>query len=268
MAKRSREDFEPSSDSGSDTSGPTARTVIHPTSGEPTSTASKIAHLDISGEAPVASAMKCSLPPHRTPIAFSSFEEYEVHYSKMHTNRCLECRKNFPTDHFLNLHIQENHDALTEVLRERGERTYCCFVDDCERVCSTSQKRRLHLIDKHAFPKEYDFHVVNDGIDGRSSMLRSGRHRRRSSAAQHMTEIEERARRRHSKAMSITATKEDDESSDSEGADPGSIPTSPNSKIDADMDGLTGAMSALKFVPPSIRFGRGRGKGRGGFSRA
>jgi hypothetical protein len=34
-----------------------------------------------------------------------------------------------------------------------------------------------------------------------------------------------------------------------------------------DMDDLSGAMSALKFVPPSVRFGRGGGRARGGFSR-
>lgn len=34
------------------------------------------------------------------------------------------------------------------------------------------------------------------------------------------------------------------------------------------MEDLVGGISALKFVPPSVRFGRGRGKGRGGFSRS
>lgn len=36
---------------------------------------------------------------------------------------------------------------------------------------------------------------------------------------------------------------------------------------DEAMNDLVGGMSALKFIPPSIRFGRGRGKGRGGFSK-
>jgi hypothetical protein len=41
------------------------------------------------------------------------------------------------------------------------------------------------------------------------------------------------------------------------------------SQDDEVMEGLSGAMSALKFVPSSVRFGgRGRGRGRGGFSRA
>lgn len=29
---------------------------------------------------------------------------------------------------------------------------------------------------------------------------------------------------------------------------------------DVEMDGLAGAMSALQFVPTSVKFGRGRGK--------
>ena len=70
----------------------------------------------------VPEVMRCFLPPHRDPIAFSSYEEYDVHYAKAHTNRCLECRKNFPTEHFVGLHIAENHDPLNEVRKARGEK--------------------------------------------------------------------------------------------------------------------------------------------------
>jgi hypothetical protein len=41
-------------------------------------------------------------------------------------------------------------------------------------------------------------------------------------------------------------------------------PVSPFDRPDEDMSDLTNSMSALRFVPPSIRFGRGRGKA--GFS--
>ena len=97
--------------------------------------------------------MQCSLPPHREMLEFQCHEEYEVHYLKEHTNRCASCGKNFPTAHFLGLHIEENHNALREALQAKGEKTYACFVEDCDRKCSTPQKRRLHLIDKHGFPK-------------------------------------------------------------------------------------------------------------------
>ncbi|RSL51999.1 hypothetical protein CEP54_011121 [Fusarium duplospermum] len=67
--------------------------------------------------------MRCNLPPHREALAFKTYDEYEVHYNKSHTNRCLECRKNFPSEHLLNVHIEECHDPLVTVKREKGEHT-------------------------------------------------------------------------------------------------------------------------------------------------
>ena len=132
MAKRSREDFEPSSpDSdipgGSDSC---ARVVVHPSTVLELASSSKIIHLDPeSGEVQPASEMMCSLPPHRQTLSFATYEEYEVHYLKAHTNRCTECLKNFPTEHFLNLHIEENHDSLVSVRKERGEKTVSLKFD-------------------------------------------------------------------------------------------------------------------------------------------
>lgn len=121
---------------------------------------------------PVSEVMHCSLPPHHQTLSFTSYEDYEVHYRQAHVNRCSQCSKNFPTDHYLNLHIEENHDSLAVARRERGDKTvsealnaessewpcanfvqYGCFIETCDRKCSTPQKRRLHLIDKHMFPK-------------------------------------------------------------------------------------------------------------------
>lgn len=82
--------------------------------------------ISLSGETAIPQSnadMKCSLPPHKQTLSFRTFEEYEIHYAKEHTHRCLECRKNFPTGHFLELHIEENHDSLVAVRRERGEKT-------------------------------------------------------------------------------------------------------------------------------------------------
>ena len=67
--------------------------------------------------------MRCSLPPHHEVLAFSTFADFEIHYSKDHANRCSECHKNFPTEHFLELHIGENHDPLSEARRAKGEKT-------------------------------------------------------------------------------------------------------------------------------------------------
>lgn len=85
---------------------------------------SKIAGLDSAVEDEEAGfVMRCSLPPHREPIGFRFYDDYETHYHNFHTNRCIECRKNFPTDHLLNVHIEECHDPLARVAREKGEHT-------------------------------------------------------------------------------------------------------------------------------------------------
>jgi hypothetical protein len=83
----------------------------------------KYTHLDEESAPPEAQVvMQCLLPPH-SPVSFSSYRDYDVHYQKHHVNRCLECHKNFPSEHYLSLHIAENHDPLSEARRSRGEKT-------------------------------------------------------------------------------------------------------------------------------------------------
>ena len=74
---------------------------------------------------PRKTVMKCSLPPHPETLSFPTFEEFEIHYAKAHAHRCPECHKNFPTEHFLGLHIEENHDPLIDARRAKGEKTVC-----------------------------------------------------------------------------------------------------------------------------------------------
>ncbi|KAL9629243.1 MAG: hypothetical protein Q9164_006960 [Protoblastenia rupestris] len=176
--------------------------------------------------------MKCSLPPHTETLSFDSFEDFEIHYAKSHAHRCYECRNNFPTEHFLGLHISENHDPLNEVKRAKGEKI------------------------------NYDFLIVNAGIDKRSSMLQTRHHKNASAAARGTQQGQKSDKTNGSLPQG------------SRGASPGSSasdpPDSPSSETSApnsaDIDNLTSNMSSLKFVPPSIRFGRG-GR-RGGFSRS
>lgn len=84
----------------------------------------KLVHLDaetaVSDDQPA--VMKCSLPPHG-PLTFTSFDDYDVHYQELHMNRCSDCYKNFPDQHFLGLHIAENHDPISAAKRDRGEKT-------------------------------------------------------------------------------------------------------------------------------------------------
>lgn len=137
----------------------------------------------------------------------------------------------------------------------------------------------MHLIDKHMYPKNYFFAVTKEGVDGRRSMLLEGGHRRRASSSATSTgggggaPTNGAAARRHSLRQSealkegeTTESKTSTNNTKQQQPKPqGSreaVP--PKESVDIDMDNLTGAMSSLRFIPPSIRFGHRKGKS--GFS--
>ncbi|KAG7290923.1 hypothetical protein NEMBOFW57_000928 [Staphylotrichum longicolle] len=220
--------------------------------------AAKMAELDLSDKDNASHVtMHCSLPPHREPVAFSSYSAYETHYRDQHTNRCAECRKNFPSAHLLSLHIEEMHDSFVQARKERGDRTYSCFVEGCDRKCSTPQKRKMHLIDKHMYPKNFFFAITREGVDGRRSLLLEGRGRRRRSSA---------ASASHPRASQAGHGQEPAAQETPAAPTDGSAATdsgrkSPEQRPDQEMEDLSGAMSALQFVPMSVRFGRGKKSG-------
>ena len=211
------------------------------------------------------STMRCLLPPHK-PLSFTTYDEYESHYQQAHTNRCTDCRKNFPTSHFVDVHIAENHDPIVAAKREAGEKTYACFVEGCDKACLEWKKRRSHLVDKHGYPKNYDFLVVDHGIDGRRSMLRAG-----IDARGHRKSSRERDRRSSSATEATqttvaTSVKEPNGASsphkakaDSPMAEKVEEAKLEASSKTAGVDDLTASMSSLKMVPRTVTFANGKG---------
>jgi hypothetical protein len=223
-----------------------------------------------------AKVMECILAPHREAIRFNSQEAYEVHYAEEHTNRCKTCSKNFPTSHYLDLHIEENHNALREELAARGEKTYGCLVEGCDRKCSTPQKRRLHLIDKHMFPKNYNFRIVDRGTDKAFSMLREGRRRCVSTAGdiqetgrhrrQASSRLQHQSARGSEARTNSNATSDVNEDSEAKvkphvlDIPKGTAARKEMSEAPAsEVDSLAHSLSALRFVPISV-FRKQKGK--------
>ncbi|KAI1268352.1 hypothetical protein F5Y18DRAFT_226180 [Xylariaceae sp. FL1019] len=179
-------------------------------------------------------------------------------------NRCVECNKNFPSEYLLNIHCEDMHDAFAAVKREKGEHTYSCFVEGCDRKCRTPYKRRSHLIDKHMYPPNYFFAVTRDGIDGKESLLLEGGHRRRRSSTATTISVSKAPQHKDNNGLPEGRREEDPKGPRSMSSGEGEGKTQAESP-DVDMEGLAGAMSALQFVPQSVKFGRGRGKA--GFAR-
>jgi hypothetical protein len=202
--------------------------------------------------------MQCVLPPHRHALDFPSIEAFELHYQQQHTNRCISCARNFPSAHYLNLHLDEHHNSIHAELQAKGEKTYACFVQDCDKKCSTPQKRRLHLIDKHLFPRNYNFRVIHDGIDKSTSLLTESKPQRRrvstvGAPADTVT--------RHRRSLSHSAT---DTTKIIAATSSTASRIVPSQKMTDDatignLDDLTTRMSALQFVPASIRRAQPKG---------
>ncbi|GAA5912261.1 hypothetical protein JCM6882_005210 [Rhodosporidiobolus microsporus] len=142
---------------------------------------------------PPSSKYTCTLPPscHETPSSFSSLDSLEDHHRAYHAFVCRAppptaewavdkgkgkgkervnegeeavCGRVFPDERILQLHFTECHDSLAQLRSERGEKIFACFLPSCSHLSSTPKGRRLHLVDKHAFPSQYFFGVTIWGV--------------------------------------------------------------------------------------------------------
>uniref|UniRef100_A0A3B1K7F9 Zinc finger protein 511 n=1 Tax=Astyanax mexicanus TaxID=7994 RepID=A0A3B1K7F9_ASTMX len=50
---------------------------------------------------------------------FDTLEGYEHHYNSLHRHVCSNCKRSFPSNHLLDIHIQEWHDSLFQVMAEK-----------------------------------------------------------------------------------------------------------------------------------------------------
>jgi len=107
----------------------------------------------------------CNLPPcDVNPRSFADYGTYEHHIITYHDYICKECHRRFPSKMFLDIHIDENHNPFMAIRQQNGDKIFKCFVLGCSKVCSSPKKRRLHMIDKHNYPRSFNWRIVNDGI--------------------------------------------------------------------------------------------------------
>jgi len=242
--------------------------------------------------------VSCNLPPTCNPpnagTICSNSREFEQHYATYHTHICtapevkrtptsareVQCGKVFPDSRFLDLHISECHDPLVAVRRDRGERTFTCFVETCDGTFTTPKGRRLHLIDAHKYPKEYYFSVTTKGVgdilnkwgQGASLLRKEWKTRepreKKNEDAMDVEPKEASPRSSISSDERAPVTPTDAIKPDttlSQVSSPGAIqPIRPITQADtktstprSDLDDLTSGLSSLTLVPRSIRFGRG-----------
>ncbi|KAI5060974.1 hypothetical protein GOP47_0023479 [Adiantum capillus-veneris] len=88
----------------------------------------------------------------------NGLRELETHFFSRHTAVCSVCSRVFPTSRLLDLHISETHDSFFRAKAARGHPMFRCLVEGCEAKFLNDASRHQHLVDKHKFPKSYEFH--------------------------------------------------------------------------------------------------------------
>ncbi|WWC67021.1 uncharacterized protein I206_100928 [Kwoniella pini CBS 10737] len=163
--------------------------------------------------------------------------------------RMKECLKVFPNERLLNLHHTEVHDPISKERKEKGQKTFECFLDpaDCGRNFLNPKKRRRHMIDKHKYPPDYFFSITNHGInaiaheDGLAmSLIRPRRDPSSRLSEQENTVMSALQSDSDIPTLNAKITPAKDEKA-----------TKP---VDVDMDELLGQLeSSLTFVPRGVR---------------
>ncbi|KAA1066100.1 hypothetical protein PGT21_021372 [Puccinia graminis f. sp. tritici] len=107
-------------------------------------------------------------PPNHKPPRFDNPSELESHHRTHHAFTCssADCNRIFPSQHFLDLHLNEVHNPILQVQRENHQtKIFRCFEKSCEKLFSSPKTRRLHLIDFHRYPRTFFFSLPNQGLN-------------------------------------------------------------------------------------------------------
>lgn len=105
-------------------------------------------------ETPTVSAFGCHIAG--CSQLFDTLEGYEHHYSSLHRHVCSSCRRSFPSDRLLDIHILEWHDSYFQIMAEK-QSMYQCLVEGCDLKFKTSKERKNHLIKIHRYPPDFRF---------------------------------------------------------------------------------------------------------------
>ncbi|TKA51625.1 hypothetical protein B0A53_05502 [Rhodotorula sp. CCFEE 5036] len=157
---------------------------------------------------------------------------------------------------------------MTQLRRERGQKIFECFLGTCPARFQTPKGRRLHLIEKHAYPPQYFFAVTVWGIEevlkkGGGMVRRDWTPRpdqsRSGASSSRRGDSEESFGSQPSPASERLASPllpdVDHGSSDPSRTDPEPVP---ERSASADVDALTSALSgtSISLVPRSVRLAR------------
>ncbi|GFH44597.1 hypothetical protein CTEN210_01071 [Chaetoceros tenuissimus] len=217
---------------------------------------------------------------------FGTIYECEEHYIDQHNHECRFCKRVFPNESLLDLHIQERHDTYFQTAVSCNKAKFHCLITDCQEQFTKEEDRILHLQCVHGYPKWFRFHSkakkknykmmkhkfdktdnnVCMTVENEKKEQRRNRRKEKNKLIPCRFYHSKKGCRRGDSCMFL----HDDRDAKTEIGNSAQIPTlnegtiepkiDEDEKMDIDMEGLTDAVeSKLKVtIPAHISFGRRR----------
>ncbi|XP_034476238.1 protein lethal(2)k10201 [Drosophila innubila] len=92
----------------------------------------------------------------------SKQHKVNVNTAQSQSYNCIQCRRQLPTAHLLDLHITERHDLYFAASVERGDKPmFACYIEECGLKFQGPSERKDHCIGVHMFPANYRFDQEN-----------------------------------------------------------------------------------------------------------
>lgn len=89
-------------------------------------------------------------------MIFTAVVDFETHYNSLHRFNCGQCKRNLPSAHLLDLHLEETHDSYFALLCKKKP-SFRCFLEECSERFMTAAERQEHSIKQHKLPHSFKF---------------------------------------------------------------------------------------------------------------
>ncbi|XP_006663466.1 zinc finger protein 511 [Oryza brachyantha] len=193
-------------------------------------------------------------------------ENFEDHYSTRHTASCSVCWRVYPTSRLLSIHISEAHDSFFQAKVARGFPMYECLVEGCGVKLKSYKSRQQHLVDKHQFPKSFEFFKKarpSQRQRHKNQKQRQTVHKGGEETMETLMDVDGKGSRHMNRRYQpkqrhdVKESKENEQHSCKE-------PSNSEMEVDKQIDELSSAVSKLSTAdstPSSISFGHRRSRG-------
>ncbi|KTG39776.1 hypothetical protein cypCar_00001199 [Cyprinus carpio] len=112
---------------------------------------------------PTISEFRCHIAGCRQ--LFDTLEGYEHHYNSLHRNVCSNCKRSFPSNRLLEMHILEWHDSLFQVMAEKQCMNFFIYHNLMQIIRMREKKTQQQKDANMEFSETATIHQESESMD-------------------------------------------------------------------------------------------------------